>query len=91
MGIKFHRFVLTMCVALSMNNTQPFFLNAPSLTVVIYFIKRTIRDSYVNLKTIKMINNKYHTVGTFPKFIYESYKETNSITLIHIYISAHFN
>jgi hypothetical protein len=38
-----------------------------------------------------MINNKYHTVGTFPKSIDESYKEANSITLIHIYISVHFN
>jgi hypothetical protein len=80
-----------MCVALSMNNTEPFFFNAPSLTVVIYFIKRTIRDSYVILKTIKMINNKYHIVGKFPKSIDESYKVAHSIPLIHnIYISAHF-
>jgi hypothetical protein len=81
-----------MFVELSTNNTQPFFhINTPSLAVVIYLIKRTIRDPYVNFKIIKMINNKYHTVGTFPKSIDESYKEANSIPLIHnIYISAHF-
>ena len=47
--------------------------------MVIYLFKKTIRDSYVNFKIIKMINNTYHTVGTFPKFIDESYKEASSI------------
>jgi hypothetical protein len=56
------------------NNTQLYVFNTSSLTVKIYFIKRTIRYTHVQFKIIKMKNKKYHTVRTFPKSIAESYK-----------------
>jgi len=47
-----------MFVALSTNNTQLYVFNTSSLTVRIYFIKRTIRYTHVQFKIIKMKNKK---------------------------------